>query len=342
MKKKIVRGVLISILLVVAYILLLILMPRTYDVPEATVRESTQYWDLSTGSRIGYTHLMAKGQKQPYPIIYLHGGPGGPIFDRNIKLLSALTDDGFNVYLYDQVGCGWSSRLEDISEYTIDRHKEDLLAITQMIGAEKVILLGQSWGAVLATLFIADYPDKVEKAIYTGPGPILPMRTELEAIKAPDSLGLRAPSFTNRLGREKIYNIRATVIEKLAQAFNCKLASDKEMDQFVTVLNHEMSKSTLCDTSLISPMESGAGYYAMIKTVQSFNVLHDTRIKLKDCPTPLLILRGQCDGIKWGYCAEYASYFKNLKIEIIPGAGHAIAREQPELYLTHIREFLKK
>ena len=342
MKKKIVRSILISILLVIAYILLLVLVPRTYDVPDATVRVSTQYWDLPTGSRIGYTHLMAKREKQPYPIIYLHGGPGGPIFDRNIKLLSALTDDGFDVYLYDQVGCGWSSRLEDISEYTIDRHKEDLLAIIQMIGADQVILLGQSWGAVLATLFIADYADKVEKAIYTGPGPILPIHSNLEKIKAPDSLGLRAPSYTNKQGREKKYNIRAAVVEKLAQAFNWKLASDKEMDRFVAALNHEMSKSTLCDTSLISPMESGAGYYAMIKTVQSFSNLPDTRLKLKDCPTPLLILRGQCDGIKWGYCAEYASYFKNLKIEIIPGAGHAIAREQPELYLTHIREFLKK
>jgi len=341
MKKKIVKVVLISCVLAMVYILLLILVPRTYDVPLSKERESTQYWDLPTGSRIGYTHLLAKGEKQPFPIIYLHGGPGGPIYDRNISLLSALTEDGFDVYLYDQVGCGWSSRLEDLSEYTTDRHKEDLLTIIKTIGADKVILIGQSWGTVLATLFIADHLDKVEKAIFTGPGPILPMHRDMEKIKAPDTMELRNPSYTNRQGREKIYNIRATVIEKLAQAFNWKLASDKEMDQFVTVLNQEMGKSTLCDTSLTSPMESGAGYYSMIKTVQSFNDLPDTRIKLKDCPIPLLILRGQCDGIKWGYSAEYASYFKNIRIEIIPGAGHAIAREQPELYLRHIRNFLK-
>lgn len=341
MKKKIVKVVLISCVLAMVYILLLILVPRTYDVPLSKERESTQYWDLPTGSRIGYTHLMAKGDKQPYPVIYLHGGPGGHIFDRNISLLSALTDDGYDVYLYDQVGCGWSERLEHIKEYTTNRHKEDLLAITKMIGAEKVILIGQSWGAVLATLFIADHPGKVEKAIYTGPGPILPIHSDVEKIIAPDTLRLRNPLFTNKQGREKIYNIRATMVEKLAQAFNWKLASDKEMDQFVTVLNHEMGKSTLCDTSLTSPMESRAGYYSMIKTVQSFSDLPDTRIKLKGCNVPLLIMRGQCDGIKWGYSAEYASYFKKIKIEIIPGAGHAIAREQPELYLRHIREFLK-
>ena len=130
MKKKIFKGVFISCMLVIVYMLLLILVPRTYDVPAAKERESTQYWDLPTGSRIGYTHLLAKGEKQPYPVIYLHGGPGGPIFDRNISLLSALTDDGYDVYLYDQVGCGWSSRLDDISGYTAERHKEDLSRIS--------------------------------------------------------------------------------------------------------------------------------------------------------------------------------------------------------------------
>lgn len=341
MLKKIVQVLSIALLMLSGYVLLLIFIPRTYHVPAASVRESTQYWDLPTGSRIGYTHLMAKGDKQPYPVIYLHGGPGGPIYDSNINILSALTEDGFDVYLYDQVGCGWSSRLDDISEYTAERHKEDLSAIITSIGAEKVILIGQSWGAVLATLFIADYPEKVEKAIYTGPGPIVPIHSWLESIKAPDTLGLKTPLFTNKQGRDKIYNIRATVVEKFANAFNWKLASDREMDQFMTVLNHEMSKSTVCDTSVTAPMESGSGYYSMVKTVQSFDDLPDTRLKLKDCNVPLLIMRGQCDGIKWGYIAEYYTYFKNRKVDIIPDAGHSISREQPALYISHIRDFLK-
>jgi proline iminopeptidase len=341
MKKMILKGMLISVLVAILYLLFLIFMPQSYDIPLAVKRESTQYWDLPTASRIGYTHLIAKGDKHPYPVIYLHGGPGGPIYDSNIKLLSALTDDGYDVYLYDQVGCGWSSRLADIAEYTAARHKADLSAIINTIGADKVILIGQSWGAVLATLFITDHPDKVEKAIFTGPGPILPIHSGVERIKAPDALGLKAPVFTNKQGREKIYTLRATVVEKLAKAFNWKLAADNEMDQFVTVLNHEMSKSTVCDTNVTSPIESGSGYYSMIKTVQSFKDLPDTRTKLMDCSTPLLIMRGQCDGIKWGYIVEYYTYFKNRKVVIVPDAGHAIAREQPELYIKHILEFLK-
>lgn len=341
MKKKILKGILLCLAFATLYLLLVIFVPRTYDVPEQAQRESTQYWDLPTGSRIGYTHLIAKGEKQPYPVIYLHGGPGGPIYDSNINILSALTDDGFDVYLYDQVGCGWSSRLDDISEYTAVRHTADLSAIIQTLGVEKVILIGQSWGAVLATLYIADYPEMVEKAIFTGPGPIFPIDKSVEKIKAPDSLGLISPSYTNKQGREKVYTLKTTIVEKLAQAFNWKVASDKEMDQFVSVLNHEMGKSTVCDTSITSPMETGSGYYAMIKTVQSLHDLPDTRPKLKDCAVPLFIMRGQCDGIKWGYVAEYSKYFNNIKVEIIPDAGHSIAREQPAKYLDHIRSFLQ-
>jgi pimeloyl-ACP methyl ester carboxylesterase len=107
------------------------------------------------------------------------------------------------------------------------------------------------------------------------------------------------------------------------------------------VLNHEMSKSTVCDTSVSGPIEGGSGYYAMIKTVQSLNDLPDTRLKLTDCAVPLLIMRGQCDGIKWGYVDEYSKYFKNIKVDIIPDAGHSIAREQPAKYLGHIRSFLQ-
>ena len=124
MLKRIAKAVIVAFSLIVGYVLLLIFIPRTYNVPAASVRESTQYWDLPTGSRIGYTHLVATGEKQPYPVIYLHGGPGGPIFDSNISLLSSLTEDGYDVYLYDQVGCGSSSRLDDISHYTAMRHKE--------------------------------------------------------------------------------------------------------------------------------------------------------------------------------------------------------------------------
>jgi proline iminopeptidase len=328
-----------SILIGLIIFLLMIFYPRTYHVPEFQQRTNTNYWDLSTGSRIGYTLIKAKGTKKAFPIIFLQGGPGAPIFDSNIEILSKLSDYGYDVYLYDLVGCGHSNRLANIDEYTVERHKKDLTEIINKIAAEKVILIAQSWGAILATNYLADHQAKIEKLIFTGPGPILPINNQLEEIKAPDSLNLKAPKFTNAKGSRKAYNLRARVVKFTAEKLDYKLASDKEMDDFATNLNFELNKSTVVDASIIKP-KSGYGYYVHIKTVQSFNKTPNRRDALSKCKTPILIMRGQFDGGKWGYTDEYLNAFKNHQLVIIPYAGHSIALEQPELYMNTIIKFL--
>ncbi|MHC1774065.1 MAG: alpha/beta fold hydrolase [Lentimicrobium sp.] len=343
MIKKRKRIAIYLLLLFIAFLSMLVFIPRSYDTPAFKARAGTRFWHLPTGSEIGYFLIPAKGDKKPFPVIFLQGGPGGPIYDRNIDLLSSLSIMGYDVYLYDQVGCGSSCRLEHIEEYTVERHRRDLEEIIEIIGAEKVILIGQSWGAMLAAAFIAEHPDIVEKVIFTGPGPVLPWNSKLAAIQPPDSLSLKQPIFTNREGRKKVYNLRAKFVEALAKAFDWKLASDREMDAFSTLLNHEMGKSTLCnpnDQIVSDKIESGSGYYSMVKTVQSFDISKDIRSKLNGCPVPALIMRGQCDGIQWGYVSEYLQLFINSHLVIIPDAGHSIGREQPELYKRTIEAFL--
>lgn len=341
MRKRVLRLIAFNFMLFVVIFLLIVFLPRNYNVPHYSIRTGTKYWFLSTGSAIAYTHIPAKGRQKPYPVIFLQGGPGGPVYNKNIALLAPLSNDGFDLYFYDQVGCGASERLENIDEYSVERHKNDLEDIVKTLGADKVILIGQSWGAMLACAFIADNPHKVEKVIFTGPGPILPVNNLLEKLNPPDSLKLRSPQYTNRQGKEKVYNIRAKFVEGMAKTFGLKLASNTEMDAFSTLLNFEMSKSTVCDSSaLASQMEAGSGYYSMIKTIQSFKSVHNIREKLKNCPIPALVMRGQCDGIKWGYQNEYANLFIRHTFKIIPDAGHSISREQPAFYLDNIRGFL--
>jgi proline iminopeptidase len=342
LKKRTIHLILIILCFAFGVVLFLVLRPAAYHVPQQQARAGTKFWNLPTGSRIAYTLIPAKGEKKSNPIIFLQGGPGGPIYGRNIHILSNLADDGYDVYLYDQVGCGFSERLGNITEYTTVRHKNDLEEIVKFIGKDKVILIGQSWGAILATLFAADNPEKVEKIIFTSPGPVLPVNEELDSIRQPDSLKLRKPVFTNRQGREKAYSFRNKFIEFMAIKMDWKLVPDKEMDDFASYLNFEMGKSTVCDTSNAGQIENGAGYYCMIKTVQSFNNVVDIREKLKQCKVPVLILKGQCDNIKWGYTSEYLSLFQHHRFVLVPGAGHGIATEQPEIYLNTIRHFLTK
>lgn len=340
MKKKVFTFIKYALLLCLTVFLLITFIPKAYDVPLPKKREGTQYWNLPTGSKIAYTLIPAKGTKKPQPIIFLQGGPGGFISDRNIKILAPLAEDGYDIYLYDQIGSGLSDRLTNINDYTADRHKKDLEEIIKKIGAEKVILFGQSWGSILATLFIADNAEKVQKLILTGAAPIQPMRQELINNNPPDSLNLRKPPFSNKEANEKSKNIRMEVVSFLAKSFGIKLASDREADNYQTYLNNELNKATVCDTSKALKAAGGGGFYVQLMTVKSFSEIKDPRPKLKGSKIPVLIMKGQCDNQAWGFVTEYLELFPNYQLKIIPDAGHSISVEQPELYLKTIRNFL--
>lgn len=329
-----------AVLLCLVFILSLLFLPRTYNVPPLPKNDNIQYWNLPTGSRIGYTFIAAKGEKKPYPIIYLHGGPGGCVRSNFVKTIKPLADEGYDVYLYDQIGGGYSDRLDNINDYTPARHVADLEEIIKAIGAEKVIFIGQSWGAILAVLFAADHQNQVEKIIFTCPGPIYPIREELAKLTAPDSLHLKEPIFTNAQGNKKVNNWRTRAIKWWAEVMGKKLVSDKEADNFSDYSSYEVNKSTVCDTSKISPMEGGSGFYCGFMTFKNLQNIADPRSKLKNCPIPILMMKGQCDNQKWGYSQEYLTIFPRHQLTVIPNAGHAIATEQPDLYLKTIKTYL--
>ena len=340
MKKKVSIFIKYFLLIVGVVYVFFIFWPRTYNVPAISQRKETLFWELSTGSRIAYTLVSAKDKKKSEPILFLQGGPGGYISDRNIKILGQLSDHGYDVYFYDQVGSGHSERLENIEEYTAQRHKKDLEEIINKIGSEKVILIGQSWGAILATLYVADNPGKVSKLIVTGPGPIYPVKQELTNISPPDSLKLKPSMFTNREANEKLQNIRSKAIAMWAKVFGNKLATDKEADDFQTNLAEGLNKSLVCDINRSLKPEGGNGFYVQVMTMNSLSQVQNPRPKLKNCSIPILIMRGQCDNSPWGFTTEYLNLFIDHQLKIIPNAGHSISIEQPDLYISTILNFL--
>ena len=329
------------LILIPGIFLLFVCIPRAYPVPKLEKNAVRQFWNLPTGSKIAYVHIPGKGARKSSPIIFLNGGPGGYITDQGIQLRSALSALGYDVYMYDQIGSGQSDRLAHISEYTADRHKRDLEAIIEQIGADQVILIGQSWGAVLAVLYAADHPSKIEKMIFTCPGPIYPVRTELMALKPPDHLNLKSPVFNNAAGNRKANNLRTKAMALFATRFGVKLASDAEADDFETYLNFEVNKSTVSDTAKIQKMSAGGGFYARVMTFNSLLTIKDPRPKLKGSNIPILVMKAQDDNQKWGFTQEYCEIFQHHTVIVIPDAGHAIAVEQPELYLKTIAEYLK-
>ena len=110
-----------------------LLIPKSYEVEPFTYRDGTAYWDLNTGSKIGYSKINGDLPLKDIPIIYLHGGPGGIITDETIQNYSFLQPKGYTTYFYDQIGSGHSERLDHIEEYSVQRHTQELHAMSEEI-----------------------------------------------------------------------------------------------------------------------------------------------------------------------------------------------------------------
>lgn len=341
MRKKL-RLLKVILLLSVAFPAFKIFYPRTYNVPDVHQKEGIKYWHLSTGSLIGYTFISGKGNRKPYPIIYVNGGPGGHVTDTTISTLAQLANDGYDIYFYDQIGSGQSARLDNIADYTPERHVKDLEAIVKATGAQKAILIGHSWGAVLTVLFAADHADLIDRIVFSCPGPVYPLNKTLANEKAPDSLGLKDPAFTNAQGSEQAQNLRSSAMAFFATRFGKKIATDKEADAFETYLNLQANKSATINPSGILKPDAGAGFYARVMTYNSLLHVADPRPKVKGLKIPVLIMKAQFDNQKWGYTNEYCTLFPNHQLKVIPQSGHFILLDQPEISIKAMRDFLSR
>lgn len=339
MKQKILKFVKWTFLILIGLFFLKACIPSKQDCAVLQPRKLTQYWNLKTGSKIAYTFIPAKGIKKPSPIIYLHGGPGGYVHTKVIDVLGQLSEDGFDVYLYDQIGSGLSARLEQVNEYTALRQLNDLEAIVEILKAQKIILVAQSWGGALATIYAAEHPNKIDKLLLTCPGAIKPVCDSVEKIKAPDSLNLKEPIAVN--GSTIAFALKPRYIAiRVWAMLGKKLTSDEEADSYLNKMGGIFTPGLVYDPSKVLAEEGGGGGYANIKTPTSYSKLNDPRPKLKNNTIPVLVLKGQYDNIPWGNTQEYLALFKNSKLKIIEKAGHDIYIEKPNEYLQAMRQFL--
>jgi proline iminopeptidase len=83
-----------------------------------------EWLDLPDGSRLALHVTRAAAATQP-PIIFVHGGPGVADMAHDAAAFAALATDR-DVYVYDRIGTGASTRLPDPTGYTTARAVQDL------------------------------------------------------------------------------------------------------------------------------------------------------------------------------------------------------------------------
>jgi proline iminopeptidase len=327
-----------SALLVLAGLVFALLPLHDPAIPPAPVLGQA-FWELPTGSRIAYVKIPAAGSRRPDPIVFLHGGPGVADMAGDAAYFGQLARDGYDVWVYDQLGVGRSARLHDPSGYSVSRDAADLEAIRQRIGAQRLILIGYSYGATLAAAYLAQHPNHVERVVFSSPGP-------LRWPGAPVGGGLFA-----RLDPSRRRQLYAAVLQPrvllawLLVQVNPKaahaLVGDQEMDRRFDLLSNLAAPGVFCDSRALRPPLGGLGAYAdLVPQALRAPAGPDPRPALGRLRTPALIVKGSCDYLPWSSALAYRAALPGAQLVYLRAAGHKAYGDQPASYLAIVRAFL--
>lgn len=347
MIKKTLKYLTLTIVLTIISIFIWLLIPNKNADFNDKPRESTQYWELNTGSKIAYTYIKSKGDSVKSTIIYLHGGPGGYIDNLNINVFEELSKNGYDIYLYDQIGCGLSERIENPKEYTIQRHSDDLNEIIKKIKSNNITLIGQSWGGFLASYYVAYHTKSINQLILTSPGQIAPVDSLLLEKYEPNLIkGLT--NIDNRINRinERIEN-NMTLKEKLwliiGSITGNSIISDNKVDGVFKNMSKAFVAGMVCDAANVSEPKGRPGMYCSMFTKKSYKYIPtDIRTKMKSFTNPVIILKAECDYLPWQEAYEYKEIFPDAKLKVIKNAGHSIYVENRTDYIYTILNFLEQ
>ena len=299
-----------------------------------------EWLDLPDGSRLALHPTRAPAATQP-PLIFVHGGPGVADMAHDAAAFAALATDR-DVYVYDRIGTGASTRLADPSGYTTARAVQDLEAVRARTGAPRVVLVGHSWGARFAIAYAQGHRDHVAALILTAPDH-LPIEG---ADVPPGDLTTRLdPSELTweylRLLRPR--NLFAYALTTADSRVAHSVAGDREMDRRFSAIYGDSTPALFCDKRLADRVgTTGVGYYAhyvpQLHPDPADVPLHLDQLAM--IKIPVLVIKPACDYVAWSAVVGYRRAFPQSQLVMIPDAGHVAYLEQPAVYTSLVRAFL--
>jgi proline iminopeptidase len=278
------------------------LVPKTAD-------EDSSVPSISVNNTI--LHAEAFGNSSDPMVVALHGGPGS---DYRVQYnLKDLVNNGYYVVFYDQRGSGLSKRHAK-SSYTIDTMVDDLEAVIayyRTSANQKVFLAGQSWGSMLATAYINEYPTRISGAILVEPGGFTYAQVK-EFISKEHSV-----KFFNEGSNDVLYSDQ--------------FLTGKENDH--ATLDYKLALVASHDTEPGNALGNAGPFpfwrHGAVVNRALFEIVErdgfDFTTNLSQYNTQVLVVYG---GLNTAYSQQWAekisSPYPNVQIEKIDGSGHEV------------------
>jgi proline iminopeptidase len=274
-------------------------------------------------------------------VLIVHGGPGYPYLEPWPGLEPLTHNHRF--HYYDQRGCGqstrpvatFSSRNFNQNLKTLDQalgigaHLADIERIRSILGEERIILVGHSFGGFLASLYAAEFPEHVEAMVLLAPANVLVMPSQ-------DS-GLFA-EVRQRLPEDMRDEYDAYLKDYLSFS---DIFSQSEAD--LVALNQGLTKYYQAAADMPIPQQGQPGGWVVQAIYLSMGKRHDYRAALRAVEAPVLVVHGSEDIFQpEGASRSYAEALPNAQFRIVEGAGHFPFYSEPDAFAQIVGEFLSE
>lgn len=300
---------------IIIFILLGILLAACqYNLP---IKEGT----LKIGSADIYYKTMGKGT----PTFILHGGPGDT-HDTMLQL-SPLSND-FKLIFYDQRAAGRSSGDADTASHTIEQFVEDLEQLRLKLGADKINLIGGSWGSMVAMQYAMKYSDHIQAMVIMS------------------SMGIRSEYFPfyqaniekNRTPEDSL------ILKKIQESEGFQSRNPDVVEKFWRIYFRAYCCNPTCADSLHLWMRNNnvpevLGRY---EKLGEFIADYDLEEDLKNIKCPTLILHGACDPTPVEWVVPIHEKIAGSQMQTIPNAGHWLWVEGADQVIPKIKDFFIK
>ena len=262
-------------------------------------------------------------------LLVIHGGPGG---NHNSLLPLERFAPQYRVVFYDQRGTGASDRLGPgaLSRLTLEENVEDLEAVRQQVGKERVSIIGHSFGGALAIFYAAKYPQHVDRLIVYSGGP------ENQTIA-----NEKREAHLKKMTEEERNQLR-TRIQALQVAAE-KNASEDDLDKLFLKVAEVMFPSLYCKRPSGGDGEKGrAGFWASQAVngyIDSFE-RHAFVNQLKKIDRPVLLTWGRCEPSPKDRLLYLLDHLPDARMVVFEESGHNAMEEEPDLFFATVAAFL--
>lgn len=274
-----------------------------------------------------YCRIAGKAGNKP-PLILLHGGPGST--HTYFELFDAFAEeDGRELYMYDQLGCG-NSYIEGRPElFTKETWAEELINLREKLGLTECHLLGQSWGGMLLLTYMTSYAPEGVKSI------ILSSTLSSSRLWGEEQ---------HRMIKELPPEMQAAIAEADKTGVYAGKAYEEAEEEYM--LRHCAGPYTESDPECLRrKVKKGRESYLTGWGPNEFTPLgtlkdYDVTDRLGEIGTPALIVSGGNDLCTPYIAKTMADGLKNARWELFQNARHMCFAEDLPRYTALLREWL--